>query len=386
MDAPSCIKDFIQKKKCTQLCIGPMSKNCIDAGIELSKQFDIPIVFIASRRQIDAEFLGGGYVASFTTQTFSKYVNSKNADKIFIARDHGGPWQSAVESSRETNLESAMESAKRSFEIDIQSGFQFIHIDPSIGPKNETLDMGKILERLFELYAFCCEVAEQNGRKIEVELGTEEQNGSAQDLDILGYFLNETNKFCNRNGISKPTFVVAQTGTKVKEMQNIGVFQDSINGNKKLPLNQLKKTVELCKRHGVMLKEHNTDYLSSQALALRPLLGIHAANVAPEFGVTETKSFLYLLRIHGYRKSIGRFVEIALESGYWKKWMMEKSTLGDLEKAMICGHYVFSHPEIIEIRNRAARDLASKNIDLEEYLKQDIKALMMRYIQLFNMI
>ena len=35
----------------------------------------------ASRRQIDAESLGGGYVNEWTTETFSKYVKKKVMEK-----------------------------------------------------------------------------------------------------------------------------------------------------------------------------------------------------------------------------------------------------------------------------------------------------------------
>ncbi|MBC8432930.1 MAG: hypothetical protein H8D96_13550 [Desulfobacterales bacterium] len=380
------LKNFIKKRRCTQLCVGPMSKNCIDVSIEISKQLDIPIVLIASRRQIDADFLGGGYVEPFTTQAFSDYVKSKKANKVFMARDHGGPWQNNVETSQNMDLETAMESAKRSFEIDILSGLQLIHIDPSIPIQNENLDLIKILDRLFELYSFCVEVADKHSRKIEVELGTEEQNGYGQNFDMFEFFVSKTIEFCARNGVPKPAFVVAQTGTKVKEMKNVGTFQNNISEEKKLPLYHLERTLEVCNRHGIMMKEHNTDYLSNQALALRPLLGIHASNVAPEFGVAETKSFLYLLKTHGHQKAFDRFVEIALESKKWEKWMLEETTSSDLEKAIISGHYIFSHPEVIEMKNKTDRDLTAKNIDLEGYLQQNIKASMMRYVQLFNMI
>ena len=48
------IREFIKAKKATMLCSGPMSKNCIDAAIELSNELRIPQILIASRRQIDS--------------------------------------------------------------------------------------------------------------------------------------------------------------------------------------------------------------------------------------------------------------------------------------------------------------------------------------------
>ena len=49
--------------------------------------------------------------------------------------------------------------------------------------------------------------------------------------------------------------------------------------------------VDICNRYGIFMKEHNTDYLSTDSLKWQPRLGIHAANIAPEFGVAETKAY-----------------------------------------------------------------------------------------------
>ena len=60
------LQSFMSRKKCTLLGVGPMSKNCIDAAIEIANDEHIPIMLIASRRQIDSEELGGGYVNNWT--------------------------------------------------------------------------------------------------------------------------------------------------------------------------------------------------------------------------------------------------------------------------------------------------------------------------------
>ena len=48
-----------------------MSLNCVDASIELADQYNVPIILIASRRQIDSESFGGGYVNNWSTEKFS---------------------------------------------------------------------------------------------------------------------------------------------------------------------------------------------------------------------------------------------------------------------------------------------------------------------------
>ena len=68
------IKNLLTKNRCTLLGVGPMSVNCVDAAIELSNQFDSILMLIASRRQIDSEEFGGGYVNNWSTDQFAEYV------------------------------------------------------------------------------------------------------------------------------------------------------------------------------------------------------------------------------------------------------------------------------------------------------------------------
>ena len=60
--------------------IGPMSRNVVDAVIEVNKETDLKIGFIPSRRQVESD---GGYVNNWTTKMFSNYVKSKS-NSIFI--------------------------------------------------------------------------------------------------------------------------------------------------------------------------------------------------------------------------------------------------------------------------------------------------------------
>ena len=67
----------IVKSKKTLLGVGPMSINCVDASIELANYHDVPIMLIASRRQIDSKEFGGGYVNNWDTKNFSDYIKKK---------------------------------------------------------------------------------------------------------------------------------------------------------------------------------------------------------------------------------------------------------------------------------------------------------------------
>ena len=49
-------------------------------------------------------------------------LRDKNKN-IILCRDHGGPWQNDYEKNNKLNFHEAMESAKKSFAVDIKSRF-----------------------------------------------------------------------------------------------------------------------------------------------------------------------------------------------------------------------------------------------------------------------
>ncbi len=185
------LKTLLQKRRCTLLGAGPMSLNCVDATIELSNDYDVPIMMIASRRQIDSREFGGGYVNNWCTQDFADYVTSKDKKgRIYLARDHGGPWQNNKETEQNLSLKQAMDSAKASYKADITAGFQILHIDPSVDIHGQP-DVDEILERVFDLYDYCWSEAQRARKEIIFEVGTEEQSGSTNSMEELHYILNE---------------------------------------------------------------------------------------------------------------------------------------------------------------------------------------------------
>ena len=381
------LENFIKKRKCTLLGVGPMSKNCIDASIELSSDYDIPLFLIASRRQIDSEEFGGGYVNNWTTRKFSDYVidNDKKGN-ILLSRDHGGPWQNNQEIKSNMSLNRAMASAKQSFLEDIKSGFQVIHIDPSIDIHKET-NIDEVLERIYELYSFCYSQSQRLGKEILFEIGTEEQSGGNNSQEELEYTLNSMKLFCDKNKFPYPTFVVIQTGTKVKEMQNVGSLDSPIRVIDQLPSEiQIPKMIEICNKFGIMMKEHNADYLSNESLHWHPRLGIHAANVAPEFGVTETINLIKILEDNNLKDISEKFLNLSFDSGKWKKWLLEITNTSDREKAILAGHYIFATNECNELINYASERLAAKDLNLRQFLKESIKESICRYLKNFRLI
>uniref|UniRef100_UPI0040485EAD class II D-tagatose-bisphosphate aldolase non-catalytic subunit n=1 Tax=Polynucleobacter sp. TaxID=2029855 RepID=UPI0040485EAD len=380
------LESFLKKRRCTLLGVGPMSVNCVDAAIELANEHEVPLMLIASRRQIDSEEFGGGYVNNWTTEEFARYVIDRDQKgKVLLARDHGGPWQSLKEKDAGLGLRRAMESAKSSYRADLGAGFQVLHIDPSVDIHGQP-DIDEVLDRVFDLYEYCWSQAQLLGKEVIFEIGTEEQSGSTNSQEELDYTLNEVHKFCKKNSVPKPTFVVIQCGTRVMETRNVGSFDSPVRVADEIPAEiQLPKMIEICNRYGIFMKEHNTDYLSDGALQWHPRLGIHAANVAPEFGVAETRALLSILENNGLQMLADRFLQTAFNSNKWDKWMLKDTKATDRDRAIIAGHYVFSRPECIDLKAQAGEALTSKGIDLEQHLKQAVKKSILRYLSNFRL-
>jgi tagatose-1,6-bisphosphate aldolase non-catalytic subunit AgaZ/GatZ len=380
------LESFMQKKRCTLLGVGPMSVNCVDAAIELANEHEVPLLLIASRRQIDSEQFGGGYVNNWSTRQFADYVMDRDKKgKILLARDHGGPWQSTVEKEAGLGLRRAMESAKSSYRADLEAGFQILHIDPSVDIHG-TPEVDEVLERVYELYEYCWDQAQQLRQEVVFEVGTEEQSGSTNSQEELDYTLNAINHFCKRNHLPKPSFVVIQAGTRVMEKRNVGSFDSPVRVANEIPAEiQLPKMIEICNRYGIFMKEHNTDYLSNEALQWHPRLGIHAANVAPEFGVAETLALLDVLEKNSLEPLAERFIDISLKSKKWDKWMLDNTQASDRDRAIIAGHYVFATPACQELKREAQASLKAKSIDLDGHLKTQVKQSIFRYMTNFRL-
>jgi tagatose-1,6-bisphosphate aldolase non-catalytic subunit AgaZ/GatZ len=364
-----------------------MSVNCVDAAIELANDYSVPIMLIASRRQIDAEEFGGGYVNNWTTEAFANYVIDRDKKgKILLARDHGGPWQNTREQDKKLSLRRAMESAKSSYKADIDSGFQLLHIDPSVDIHGKPTTE-EVLDRMFELMDFCWGYAQGSGKEIIFEIGTEEQSGSTNTQEELGYTLEVVQKFCRKNHLPLPSFVVIQTGTRVMETRNVGSFDTPVRVADEIPAEiQVPKMIEICHEHGIFMKEHNTDYLSDEALQWHPRLGIHSANVAPEFGVAETRALLEILEQYHLQALSEQFLQISFDSGKWQKWMLPDTKATDRDRAIIAGHYVFAKEECQTLKAEAVGKLKSQGIDLENELKARVKQSILRYLRHFRLV
>ena len=70
----------------------------------------------------------------------------------------------------------------------------------------------------------------------------------------------------------------------------------------------------------------------------------------------------------------------------WKKWILPNSKISKREKSIISGHYVFSNPKVLEIKEKAMFDLKGKGINLDYLLKKEISVCMKRILFNFRLI
>ena len=371
------------KNQKTVLAVGPMSKNCIDATIEVAQLRNIPIQFIPSRRQIESSDAGSGYVNNWSTEIFSRYVKNKDLKKnLFLARDHGGPWQNNFEKDKFKEYKDALKSSLESFKVDILSDFDFLHIDTSIDV-NQNIDSEEAANRACELLYLCEEFAKKENKTLNYEIGTELQGEGVNDIGEVENNLKIINSFCDKNKIQKPFFYVIQNGAKVLEMENVGIFESNAIEDFTVEFDNIKKINKLCNDFGIFSKAHNSDYLSEKFATLYPELGINGANIAPEFGVIETTTYIEIFDEYNLKSEKDMFLKIAYDSKKWEKWLKPNSSISDYEKALIAGHYVFSDTQFLELKSKVARNV-SHNLDIDQKVKENIKYKINYYLESFG--
>jgi len=300
--------------------IGPMTKNVVDAILEFSEETENVIGFIPSRRQVEWD---GGYVNNWTTKEFSEYVNGR----LPIKRDHSGPGQGYID---DDGFESLKEDCKY---------LDYIHIDP--WKKYPKYDDG--LDWTVKMIEFCYEL----NPNIQYEIGTE-QAIREFDADELDDFVNDVNKRLPFQIFKKITHLVIQSGTSLKGNVNTGEYDSE----------RLTEMLDVASKWGLISKEHNGDYIPVELIKEKMSLGLDSINIAPEFGLIETISYIES------NIDIDKFWKICYDSKRWEKWVDDSfdpiNQKEDLIK--ICGHYVLSHPDFISIKP-----------DIDDVIKQNVK-------------
>jgi len=395
------IKEFSKKfqkvKGVTLLGVGPVTKNTIIAILQIASEYDFPVFLIASRNQVDKKEFGGGYLCGWDQKGFISGVeeliktSSIFPKAIYFCRDHGGPWQRDKELNERIPHNYAIEIAKKSFLADLKAGFDLFHIDPTKNPflKEEKEPLKIIINDTVELIAFIEEQRKKlNLPEVSYEVGTEDIKGGLTQPGYFSKFLTTLKKQLNERKLPLPDFIVGQTGTLVKFDTNTGFFNPDF----------AKELAKISYENGCFLKEHNADYLDEESLKMHPILGISAANVAPEFGVTEIKTILRLsYLVQEGEKFRSLLTKKVLSENKWQKWVPEhlkcisedtfRKDPGIRNKVVTsCGHYYLEDPELKQNKDILFNAISIKTgIRPEREVIESIKRSIFKYICAFNL-
>ena len=393
-----------KEERASMLGIGPMSKTLIKASILLAKEKDFPLIFIASRNQVDSKELGGGYVCNWDQKAFSNAIkeiaNEAGFDGLYyLCRDHGGPWQRDKERKDHLPEEEAMKLGKQSYIADLENGFDLLHIDPTKDPYivGKVIDVNVVLRRTVELIEYV--EKERIARKlpeISYEVGTEETNGGLTSVESYEFFIQELLKELDKKGLPHPCFIGGQTGTLTRLTENVGHFNAKAS----------KELSDVARKYEVGLKEHNGDYQDEAILLAHPALGITAMNVAPEYGTVETRAYLKLVELEEMLFAEGIISKKsnlkncirkeAVASRRWEKWMTDDTVSKSTEELLrdeniintitdISGHYTFNNDNVKKEIENLFENLAEAGVNAEEYVIYKLKESLDRYVECFNL-
>lgn len=361
-------------------------------------------MFIASRNQIDADELGGGYVNGWNQKRFREDIR-KIADQVgfdglyYLCRDHGGPWQRDNERNAHLCEEEAMKLARQSYLADIKNGFDLLMIDPTKDPFEigKVIPLDVVLQRTVALIAYCEAERKRLGLpEIGYEVGTEETNGGLTSTEKYHEFIEKLEKELQANGLPMPTFIVGQTGTLTRKTEQVGTYH----------FHNAYDLAAMAKKYGVGLKEHNADYLDDVTLLEHIPANVTASNVAPQYGTEETRAYLKLCDVEDILKKEGLIEKTsdlrntllvkAIKTERWRKWMMGEQRNLQVEdilqdKALsldildIAGHYAFHDADVIEELNVLYENLAKHHIDGQRFVVDHIKRPLQQYAECYHL-
>jgi tagatose-1,6-bisphosphate aldolase non-catalytic subunit AgaZ/GatZ len=324
----------MEKFSSVKYCIGPMSKNIVDVIIKYVNKNNIKMILIPSRRQIEYD---GGYVNNWTTEEFCSYVRSKT-NNIYIERDHGGPGQG-------TNMDDGLESFKEDAKL-----LDIIHIDP--WKKYQNYKDG--LKYTIDLINYCYNL----NNNLYFEVATEEAIRPFT-VEELRQLMIDLKSSLSNEVYQRIVYLVIQSGTALKEGINTGVYNNE----------RLKDMMKLSKELNILTKEHNGDWITDEEIKDKFNNGLTALNIAPEFGMIETK--VILKEIDNLDSKLSEelfetFFKICYESKKWVKWVKYDFNPFENKRKLIeiCGHYVFTNENLKSIK------LKLNNID--EKIKKSI--------------
>ncbi|MBO5563519.1 MAG: class II D-tagatose-bisphosphate aldolase, non-catalytic subunit [Bacteroidales bacterium] len=374
----------------------PNSPSVIRAALRAAKRNNAPIYFAATLNQVDCD---GGYTG-MTQEAFTRLVRFETervhfTGPVIIAIDHGGPWLKDCQRTERWSVEDAMNGVKKSFEAAVLAGYDLIHVDPTVDinvPKGEIIDIHLVAARTVELIAHVEKFRKDGGlAPISYEVGTEEVHGGLADETTFDTFIRELKKGLISVGLPDiwPCFIVGKVGTDL----DTTVFDGEV----------AKKLTAKVRPLGSYIKGHYTDDVANPEEY--PLCGMGAANVGPEFTISEYRALCELEDLETQASAEGRVAvpsrmretlrDEVHASHRWEKWLHEDEQgkdLGELTPerqdwiVATCCRYIWQQPRPLAARSFLYDNLSRLGIDAEGIVLGRIERDMDKYFRAFNLI
>ena len=374
----------------------PNSPTVIRASLRAAKRNNAPIYFAATLNQIDCD---GGYTG-MTQEDFVRTVRFETervnfTGPVIIAIDHGGPWLKDKQRTEKWSVKDAMDGVKKSFEAAVLAGYDLIHVDPTVDinvPKGEIIDIHVVAARTVELIDHTERFRKEHGiAPISYEVGTEEVHGGLADETTFDTFISELKKGLMVKGLADvwPCFIVGKVGTDL----DTTIFDGEV----------ARRLTSKVRPLGSYIKGHYTDDVANPEEY--PLCGMGAANVGPEFTMSEYRA---LCELEGLEKKfhaegkvgvLSHMKEVLLQevhdSHRWEKWLHADEQGKDLAELTedrqdwiiaTCCRYIWQQPRTLAARGFLYANLERLGIDAEEIVLGRIERDMDKYFRAFNLV
>ncbi|MCM1034321.1 MAG: class II D-tagatose-bisphosphate aldolase, non-catalytic subunit [Paludibacter sp.] len=374
----------------------PNSISVIKASFRAAKRNNAPIYFATTLNQVDCD---GGYTGM--TQAEFTRILAREAEAVnytgpyVVAIDHGGPWLKDIQSIERWNTERAMEGVKKSYEAAILAGYDLIHVDPTVDiflPKGEIINIHTVAQRTVELIKHAEDFRKANGMApISYEVGTEEVHGGLADETTFDTFLSDLKKGLTEAGLPDiwPIFIVGKVGTDL----HTATFDPEV----------AKSLTAKVRPYGSYIKGHYTDGVTNPEAY--PLSGMGAANVGPEFTMSEYDALAELEQVEQRLFAEGKIAQcshithvlwqMVYASGRWKKWLHGEEVGHDLKEVSPerqlwlvktgC-RYIWQKPEALVARQLLYDNLQHFGIQAEDIVLMRIEHDMDKYYNAFNIV
>ena len=380
----------------TLFAVCPNSISVIKAALRAAKRNNAPLKFATTLNQVDYD---GGYT-KFTQSEFVRYVRKECEiinfrGPVIIAVDHGGPWLKDLQTIEKWPLDKAMDGIKRSFEESVKAGYDLIHVDPTVDifiKPGEVISIQVVASRTVELIEHIEKFRRKNDLPaISYEVGTEEVHGGLADEKTFDNFLSLLKKGLSEKGLEDvwPCFIVGKVGTDL----HTATFDPGVAA----------ALTAKVKPFGSLIKGHYTDGVTNPEQY--PLSGMGAANIGPEFTVSEYEALIELEKIEDelfiqnripIKSNIIELLWTAvIESNRWKKWLlpgekgMQFEDITQERKTWLIStgcRYIWQKPEVVISRYRLYENLKLNGIQAEEIVLMRIEQGMDKYFRSFNLI